>query len=103
MDNLATHKTPAISRWFARHPRFHVHFTPTYASWINQVERWFSALENRQLKRGSHRSVRALIAAIRDFVDEHNRAPRPFKWVKSADDILATIARFALRTTAAHV
>ena len=103
MDNLATHKTPAISRWFARHPRFHVHFTPTYASWINQVERWFSALENRQLKRGSHRSVRALITAIRDFVDQHNRAPRPFKWVKSADDILATIARFALRTTAAHV
>lgn len=102
MDNLSTHKSPPIKRWFVRHPRFHVHFTPTYASWINQVERWFALLEQRQIKRGSHRSVRALVQAIRDFVDASNENSRPFRWVKSADEILSTIARFALRTTQAH-
>jgi transposase len=102
MDNLSTHKSPPIKRWLVRHPRFHVHFTPTYASWINQVERWFSLLEHRQIKRGSHRSVQALVQAIQDFVDASNRTCRPFRWVKSADDILASIARFALRTRQAH-
>jgi transposase len=102
MDNLSTHKSPTVVRWFARHPRFHVHFTPTYASWINQVERWFGLLEQRQIKRGSHRSVVALIKAIDEFVAVSNERPRPFQWVKTADDILTSIARFAQRTAKAH-
>jgi len=102
MDNLSTHKSPTIVRWFASHPRFHVHFTPTYGSWINQVERWFGLLEQRQLKRGSHRSVVALVQAIRDFVEVSNENARPFQWVKTADEILASIARFARRTIRAH-
>ena len=102
MDNLSTHKSPTIKRWLLRHPRFHVHFTPTYASWLNQVERWFALLEQRQIKRGSHRSVKALVAAIRDFVERSNDNARPFRWVKDADEILASIARFAVSTAAAH-
>jgi transposase len=102
MDNLSTHKSPTVVRWLAGHPRFHVHFTPTYGSWINQVERWFGFLEQRQIKRGSHRSVVALIKAINEFVNVTNENPRPFQWVKSADDILASIARFAHRTLRAH-
>jgi transposase len=102
MDNLSTHKSPTVARWFASHPRFHVHFTPTYGSWLNQVERWFGLLEQRQLKRGSHRSVVALVKAIRDFAEVSNEAARPFQWVKTADEILASIARFAQRTIRAH-
>lgn len=102
MDNLSTHKSPTIVRWLAGHPRFHAHFTPTYGSWINQVERWFGFLEQRQIKRGSHRSVVALVRAIQEFVDISNDNARPFQWVKTADDILASIARFAQRTTRAH-
>jgi transposase len=103
MDNLSTHKSPTITRWFVRHPRFHAHFTPTYASWINQVERWFGLLEQRQIKRGSHRSVFALVNAIREFVEVSNENAKPFKWVKTADQILTSIARFATRTSRAHV
>jgi transposase len=99
MDNYATHKTPDVRAWFARHPRFHVHFTPTSASWLNQVERWFALLTQKQIKRGSHRSTRALEAAIREFVDANNDAPKPFCWTKSADEILATLARFCQRTS----
>lgn len=102
MDNLSTHKSPTIVRWLASHPRFHVHFTPTYGSWLNQVERWFGLLEQRQIKRGSHRSVVALVKAIKDFVEVSNEKARPFQWVKTADAILASIARFAQRTTRAH-
>jgi transposase len=102
LDNLSTHKSPTVARWFARHPRFHVHFTPTYGSWINQVERWFGLLEQRQIKRGSHRSVAALVKAIQEFVAVSNDKPRPFQWVKTADEILTSIARFAQRTTLAH-
>jgi len=98
IDNYGTHKTPLIQRWLLRHPRFHVHFTPTYSSWINQVERWFAALTDKQIRRGSHRSTRALEAAIRLYVATHNENPKPFIWVKTADDILASIARFATRT-----
>jgi transposase len=99
LDNYGTHKTPLIHRWLLRHPRFHLHFTPTYSSWINQVERWFADLTAKQLRRGSHRSTRALEAAIRVYLTEHNADPKPFVWVKSADDIIASIARFALRTS----
>jgi transposase len=98
LDNLSTHKTPAVQRWFARHPRFHVHFTPTYSSWLNQIERWFAQLEQRQLKRGVHKSATQLERAIYEFIEAHNAAPRPFRWTKSADDILASIRRFCLRT-----
>ena len=98
MDNYATHKTPAVQRWLARHPRWHVHFTPTGASWLNQVERFFALLTAKQLRRGVHRSTRELEHAIRHYIDTVNADPRPFRWTKSADDILDTIKRFCLRT-----
>lgn len=97
IDNLSTHKTPAIKRWFARHPRFHVHFTPTSASWINLVERWFALLTERQLRRGIHRSTRELERAIKEFLDVHNSDPKPFIWTKTADQILESLARFCRR------
>ena len=102
LDNYGTHKTPLIQRWLAKRPRFHVHFTPTYGSWLNMVERWFSELTTKQLRRGAHRSVTELERAIWEFVDAHNDEPRPFVWTKSADEILASIARFAQRTSAVH-
>jgi transposase len=102
VDNYGTHKTAAIRAWFAKRPRFHIHFTPTYGSWLNLVERWFGLLTERQIKRGAHRSVRALEAAIREFLDAHNEDPKPFVWTKTADEILASIARFAQRTLDAH-
>lgn len=101
LDNYGTHKTPLIHRWLLRHPRFHLHFTPTYSSWINQVERWFAALTEKQLRRGAHRSVRALEDAIRVYLAVHNEDAQPFVWVKSADEILANITRFCLRTSEA--
>lgn len=97
IDNYGTHKTPTIKSWFARHPRFHVHFTPTSASWLNQVERWFATLTEKQIRRGTHRSTRELEQAIRDYLDIHNADPKPFAWTKTADDILASIERFCLR------
>jgi transposase len=97
MDNYATHKTDAIRAWFVKRPRWHVHFTPTSASWINQVERFFALIADKQIKRGAHTSVRALKDAIITFIDAHNANPKPFNWTKSADDILASIERFCLR------
>ena len=99
MDNYGTHKTALIRKWFAKRPRFHVHFTPTYASWINLVERWFAAITNQRIRRGVFRSVQELEAAIREYIDAHNQNPKPFTWTKTADQILATIARFAQRTS----
>ena len=99
MDNYGTHKTPTIRSWFARHRRFHVHFTPTSASWLNQVERWFATLTEKQIRRGTHRSTRELEEAIRDYLNLHNVDPKPFAWTKTADDILASIERFCLRTS----
>ena len=98
LDNLSTHKTPAVHRWFLRHPRFHIHFTPTYSSWLNQVERWFALLEQKALKRGVHRSTLELEKAIYEFIEVTNGEPRPYIWTKSADNILASIKRFCLRT-----
>jgi transposase len=98
MDNAATHKTKPIRDWFAKRPRWHVHFTPTSASWLNQVERFFALLTDQALRRGVHRSTAALEAAIHAYLDAHNAAPRPFRWTKSADDILANIQRFCMRT-----
>jgi transposase len=97
VDNASTHKTPRIHRWLARHPRFHVHFTPTGSSWINLVERWFAALTEKQLRRGVHRSTRELEAAIRRYIELTNAHPKPFVWTKTADEILASVARFCHR------
>ncbi len=97
MDNYATHKTAAVKAWLTLRPHWHVHFTLTSASWINQVERWFAELMRKQLQHGVHRSTRQLEADIRAFIDSHNHDPRPFKWTKSADDILAAVKRFCLR------
>jgi transposase len=102
LDNYATHKTELIKRWLLKRPRFHLHFTPTHASWLNQVERWFGLLTQRQIKRGSHTSVGALIHAIHDFIRCHNQDPRPPKWQKTSEEILAAIERFATRTIDAH-
>ncbi len=102
LDNYGTHKTPLIQRWLAKRPRFQVHFTPTYGSWLNLVERWFGELTTKQLQRGAHRRVSELERAIWAFIETRNAAPRPFVWTKSADDILASIARFAQRTSTAH-
>src|SRR5918999_4155239 len=98
MDNYGTHKTALIQRWLAKRPRFHVHFTPTYGSWLNLVERWFAELTKKQLRRGAHRSVAQLETAIREFIDAHHANPTPFVWTKTADQILENIARFAQRT-----
>ncbi|MDE0057720.1 MAG: IS630 family transposase [Defluviicoccus sp.] len=97
MDSYATHKTAAVKAWLARRPHWHVHYTPTSASWLNQVERWFAELTRKQLQRGVHRSTLQLEADIRAFFDKHNHDPKPFKWTKSADDILAVVKRFRLR------
>jgi transposase len=94
MDNYATHKTAAIRTWLARRPHYHVHFTPTSASWINQVERWFAELTRKQLRRGVHTSTSQLEADIRAFIQRHNENPKPYRWTKSADDILASVKRF---------
>lgn len=102
LDNYGTHKTPLVWKWLAKRPRFYVHFTPTYGSWLNLVERWFAELTTKQIRRGAHRSVAELERAIHEFLDVHNDAPKPFVWTKSADAILASIGRFAQRTVDAH-
>ena len=93
-DNYGTHKTPAIKAWLARHPRFHMHFTPTSSSWLNLVERWFGELTARKLRRGAHRSVKELNADIEDWTDRWNDDPKPYVWVKTADQILASLAAY---------
>ena len=99
LDNSSTHKTPAIRRWLARRPRYHLHFTPTSSSWINLVERWFAAITEKQIRRGVFRSTRQLEAAIRNYVEVNNEAPRPFVWTKTADQILDSLARYCRRTS----
>jgi transposase len=98
MDNYATHKTAAIKAWLARRPRYHVHFTPTSASWINQVERWFAELTRKKLRRGVHTSTKQLETDIRAFIERHNEKPKPYRWTKSADEILASVKRFCQKT-----
>ena len=94
LDNASSHKTPTVRRWLAQHPRFVLHFTPTSSSWINLVERWFAELTTKLLKRGQHRSVRALNADIRHWIDTWNDDPRPYVWTKTADQILDSIKRY---------
>lgn len=91
LDNYGTHKHPRVRGWLARHPRYHLHFTPTGASWLNQVERWFATLTHKQIRRGSFTSVRDLILKIQRYLDLYNHHPRPFAWTKSADEIFETI------------
>ena len=97
LDNQSTHKTPSIQRWLVRHPRFHLHFTPTYSSWLNLVERWFAELTNKWLRRGTHHSVRELTASIRTWITNWNDDPKPFVWHKSADEILDSLANYCQR------
>ena len=102
MDNYGTHKTALIRNWFAKRPRFHVHFTPTYGSWLSLVERWFAELTMKRIRRGAFRSVPQLKVAIQEFIEAHQINPKPFVWTKSADEILTSIARFAQRTVDAR-
>lgn len=95
LDNYATHKHAKVRAWLAKRPRYHLHFTPTYGSWLNQVERWFGLITQRAIRRGSFRSVRELIQHIEQFVDRYNRDPRPFKWTASADSILEKLTRLS--------
>ena len=97
LDNSSTHKTPAIQRWLLAHPRFTLHFTPTSSSWLNLVERWFGELTTKLLKRGTHRSVHALNADIRDWIETWNDDPKPYVWTKTADQILESIATYCTR------
>jgi transposase len=102
-DNYGTHKTPGVQEWLARHPRFHVHFTPTGSSWINQVERWFGYLTDKKIRRGAHKSVQALEADIRDWINHWNEDPKPFTWTKTADEILNSLAEYMSKiSNAAH-
>jgi transposase len=97
LDNSSTHKTPSIQRWLVRHPRFTLHFTPTYSSWLNLVERWFAELTTKWITRGTHRSVRELVASIRTWITNWNDEPKPFTWHKSADEILDSLAAYCQR------
>jgi transposase len=94
LDNSSTHKTPTVQRWLLRHPRFHLHFTPTYSSWLNLVERWFAELTTKWITRGTHRSVRQLETSLREWVEIWNEDPKPFVWTKSADEILEKLAKY---------
>ena len=102
MDNYGTHKAPAVLRWLEKHPRFHAHYTPTYSSWLNQVERWFATLTEKQIKRGVHQTTAALIRDIKSFIDRNNEDAQPFRWTKSADEILASVARFCVHVRQNH-
>jgi len=103
MDNYATHKTPLIRNWLAKRPRWHVHLTPTSSSWLNQVERFFALITERKIRRGIYRSVATLRSEIMSFIEHHNTDPRPFRWTKSADDILRSIERFCAYNSPARV
>jgi transposase len=99
LDNQSTHKTPSIQRWLLRHPRFTLHFTPTYSSWLNLVERWFAELTTKWIKRGTHHSVKDLVASIRTWITNWNDQPKPFVWHKTADEILDSLANYCNRIT----
>ncbi|TDO41787.1 IS630 family transposase [Paractinoplanes brasiliensis] len=96
-DNYGTHKHPTVRQWLTAHPRFHMHFTPTYSSWLNQVERWFGLLTDQKIRRGAHRSIPALEKDIRSWIDQWNADPKPFTWTKTADEILERLASYLQR------
>ena len=93
MDNYATHKHPKVKSWLKRHPRFHVHFTPTSSSWLNLVERWFREITDKRIRRGTFHNVKQLQQAITDYIDEHNGDPEAFKWTAKADAIIEKVRR----------
>jgi transposase len=99
LDNLSTHKTPKVQKWLLRHRRFHFHFTPTYGSWMNLVERWFSALTTKKLQRCAHTSVKALATDIEAWAEHFNDNPTPFVWHRTADEILDKLARYCTAVT----
>ena len=99
LDNYGTHKTAAVKRWFLRHPEYHLHFTPTSSSWLNQVERFFGEITEKRIRRGAFRSVAALEAAIREYLEHHNASPKPFKWTADADLILDRVKKVIERTS----
>jgi transposase len=93
-DNYSTHKAPTVRKWLEAHPRFHMHFTPTYSSWLNQVERWFGLLTDKQIRRGVHKNLQALERDIRAWIAQWNEDPKPFVWTKDADEILQRLASY---------
>jgi transposase len=99
LDNYATHKTPRVKRWLARHPEYVVHFTPTSGSWLNQVERFFAEITEKRIRRGAFRNVKSLVAAIQAYLDQHNLDPKPFKWTATADLILKKVEKVCERTS----
>ncbi len=102
LDNYGTHTHPKVQAWFAAHPRYHLHFTPTGASWLNLVERWFAEITRKRIRRGTFRSVAELIRAIYDYLHENNRNPRPFTWTAKASKIMAKIRHCKEALDAAH-
>lgn len=102
LDNYSTHKHPAVKAWFADHPRYHAHFTPTSASWLNQVERWFAEITRKRIRRGSFRSLRELERAIRDYIRANNKAPQPFQWVATANTIIKKVRKYKRTLETGH-
>jgi transposase len=98
-DNYATHRTPAVKRWFLRHPEYRLHFTPTSSSWLNQVERFFAEITEKRIRRSAFRSVTALEQAIKEYLEDHNRNPRPFVWTADANLILGRVEAICQRTS----
>jgi transposase len=94
LDNYGTHKHPEVKKWLAKRARYHVHFTPTSSSWLNQVERWFAEITRKRIRRGTFHSVRDLIKAIRDYIRQHNNSPCPFQWVASASQIIRKVSKY---------
>jgi transposase len=94
LDNYGTHKHPEVKKWLAARPRYHVHFTPTSSSWLNQIERWFAEITHKRIRRGTFRSVRDLIRAIQDYIRLYNKNPRPFQWVASASRIIRKVGKY---------
>jgi len=94
LDNYGTHKHSEVKKWLTKRPRYHVHFTPTSSSWLNQVERWFAEITRKRIRRGTFHSVRELINAIRDYIRHHNSSPRPFQWVASASQIIRKVSKY---------
>jgi transposase len=94
LDNYGTHKHPKVKKCFRTHPRYHVHFTPTSASWLNQVERWFAEITRKRIRRGTFRSVRDLVKAIQEYIRQNNKSPRPFQWVASANTIVRKVRKY---------
>jgi transposase len=102
LDNYSTHKHPAVKAWFADRPRYHVHFTPTSASWLNQVERWFAEITRKRIRRGSFRSLHELERAIRDYIRANNKAPQPFQWVATANTIIKKVRKYKRTLETGH-